>query len=254
MRSEPLVRRIGRLEAFWRRGYRGLMRLCGVSPYRTSAQGLTFIVGHKDLIDFRLAREGVWEAEQLNFISAHIDDRQFDVFLDIGANAGFYSLLFAKKKLAKEFIAFEPDPGNRARLLANLEANDLSEDIWVLDYALGNESGEATLTEGNAYNRGESYLAQEKMPAGETTHRVSVKRFDDEFSVKGKRIYMKMDVEGYEFFALLGMERTLRENSCFLQIEIFAEDPEKLKTMLTGFGYRYLGTAELDLFFSNITE
>ena len=92
------------------------------------------------------------------------------------------------------------------------------------------------------------------MPAGDTTHRVSVKRFDDEFSVKGKRIYVKMDVEGYEFFALMGMERTLRENSCFLQIEIFAEDPEKLKTMLTGFGYRYLGTAELDLFFTNIPE
>jgi len=254
MRREPLVRRIGRLEAFLRRAYCALMRLFGIAPFRMRAQGLTFLVGHKDLIDYRLAREGVWEAEQLEFISTHVDDRPFDLFLDIGANTGFYSLLFAKKKFAKEIFAFEPDPGNRTRLNANLEANGLSEDVWVLDYALGDKTGEATLTEGNAHNRGESYLAQEKMPAGETTHRVSVKRFDDELSVKGKRIYVKMDVEGYEFLALKGMERTLRSNSCFLQIEIFADDPQKLKTAVTSLGYRFLGTVEFDLFFSNIPE
>ncbi len=254
MRSEPLVLSAGRLEAFLRRVYCGVMRMFGITPFRIRAQGLTFLVGHKDLIDFRLAREGVWELEQLEFISARIDDRTFDLFLDIGANVGFYSLLFAKKKLAKEILAFEPDPGNRARLNANLEANGLSDDVWVLDYGLGDKTGEAILTEGNPYNRGESYLAQEKMPAGETTHRVGIKRFDDEFSVKDKRIYVKMDVEGYELFALRGMERTLRNNSCFLQIEVFIDDPEKLKTMVTGLGYRFLGTAEIDLFFSNIPE
>ena len=94
--------------------------------------------------------------------------------------------------------------------------------------------------------------SQDSMPAGETTHRVRVVRFDDEFKIKGKRVYVKMDVEGYEFRVIDGMERTLKENSGFLQIEIFADDPEKLKRRVTGLGYRYLGTVEFDHFFTNI--
>lgn len=229
------------------------MRLRGRTQYPVQAQGLTFIVGTKDLIDRRIASEGIWEAEQFDFIAAHAGDTPYDVFLDIGANAGFYSLIAASKGFAKEVIAFEPDPGNRARLAANLAANNLSEDVWVLDYALGDKTGEVTLTEGNPYNRGESFIAQDAMPAGKTTHSVRVVRFDDEFKIKGKRVYVKMDVEGYEFQVIAGMERTLKENSCFLQIEIFAGDPQELKRRLGALGYRFLGTVEFDQFFVNAT-
>ena len=34
--------------------------------------------------------------------------------------------MFAIKKLAPQVIAFEPDPGNYARLLANLHVNNLA--------------------------------------------------------------------------------------------------------------------------------
>jgi FkbM family methyltransferase len=248
--AKPLVRRCGPLERILRKLRAAAMRALGHASYEVRAQGLTFLVGHSDLIDFRLAREGVWEADQFDFIAAHAGD-QYDVFLDIGANAGFYSLIAAAQGFAKEVIAFEPDPGNRARLIANIAANGMSEDIWVLDYALGDKTGEVTLTEGSEFNRGESYLAQDSMPAGATTHTVRVVRFDDEFKIKGKRVYAKMDVEGFEFFALAGMERTLKENSCFLQIEIFAGDPEELKRRMNTLGYRYLGTVEFDCFFTN---
>ena len=36
-------------------------------------------------------------------------------------------MLFATKKLAPQVVAFEPDPGNYAHLLANLHVNDLAE-------------------------------------------------------------------------------------------------------------------------------
>jgi FkbM family methyltransferase len=245
---------VGLIGRLLRRLRAGALRALGIREFTTHAQGLKFIVGHQDLVDRRIAREGCWEADQLEFIAAQINEQRFDLFLDIGANVGFYSMLAASKGLAAEVIAFEPDPGNRARLERNLAANGLTDDIWVLPYALGDKAGEATLTEGNPFNRGESHLAQEKMPAGERTHQVLVKRFDDEFTVKKKRVYVKMDVEGYEFLTLKGMERTLKENSCFLQIEIFADDPEELKRRVTGLGYRFLGTVEFDQFFSNMKE
>ncbi len=245
---------VGSLERALRATRARMMRLLGRREFTVEAQGLKFVVGHDDLIDQRIAREGAWEAEQFDFIAEKIGGQRFDVFLDIGANCGFYSLIAASKKLASEVIAFEPDPGNRMRLVRNLEANGLTEEVWVLDYALGDKTGEVMLTEGSVWNRGESYIAQDKMPAGEKTHKVRTVRFDDEFKIKGKRVYVKMDVEGYEFHALAGMERTLKENSGFLQIEIFADDPEKLKARVTALGYRYLGQVEFDHFFTNIVD
>jgi FkbM family methyltransferase len=249
---QPILRPVGVFERALRRLRAMCMRLLGRREFTVEAQGLKFIAGHDDLIEQRIAREGAWEAEQFEFIAGKLKGQTFDVFLDIGANCGFYSLIAAHKKLSSETIAFEPDPGNRAKLMRNIAANGLGEEIWVLDYALGDQPGETTLTEGSRHNRGESYLAQDTMPAGATTHRVRVVRFDDEFKIKAKRAFVKMDVEGYEFRVIDGMERTLKENFCFLQIEIFADDPEKLKRRVTGLGYRYLGTVEFDHFFTNI--
>lgn len=251
-RNQPLRESVGGIERTLRRLRVVALRALGVAEFRTRAQGLTFIVGQDDLVDQRIAREGCWEPEQLDFIAGKIGGRCFDLFLDIGANTGFYCMLAQNKGLAAEVIAFEPDPGNHARLTANIAANGLGEDIWVLDYALGDRAGEAVLTEGSRWNRGESYLEHAAMPAGATTHKVRTVRFDDEFKVKGKRVYAKMDVEGYEFRVIDGMERTLKENDCFLQIEIFADDPEKLKRRVTSLGYRYLGQVEFDHFFTNI--
>ncbi len=228
------------------------MRALRRGRFTVEAQGLKFVVGHRDLIDFHLALEGAWEPVQINRLAEAAAKVRFDVFLDIGANAGFYSAFVAAKRLAKEVIAFEPDPGNFARLMANLEANNLQEEVWALQTALGDAAGEVTLTEAGAHNRGESYIAQADMPAGAVTHRVRQVRFDDEYQIKGKHILIKMDIEGYEFHALAGMERTLRDNMCYLQVELFSERLEELQALFQRLGYRFLGTYEFDHYFTNI--
>ena len=45
-------------------------------------------------------------------------------------------------------------------------------------------------------------------------------------------IIIKMDVEGYEFHALAGMERTLRDNACYLQVELYSERIDELKALV----------------------
>src|SRR3972149_3162774 len=161
---QPILRPVTAFERVWRRLRAALMRLLGRGEFEVEAQGLKFAVGHDDIIEQRIAREGAWEAEQFEFIAGKLKGQTFDVFLDMGANCGFHAMIAATKKLASEVIAFEPDPGNRAKLMRNIEANGLGEEIWVLDYALGDKPGETTLTEGSRHNRGESYLAQDIMP------------------------------------------------------------------------------------------
>ena len=86
----------------------------------------------------------------------------------------------------------------------------------------------------------------------EVTFTVRQVRFDDEYAIAGKTIIIKIDVEGYEFHSLAGMERTLRENQCYVQIELYSERFEELKALLAGFGYRFLHTHYIDHFFTNM--
>lgn len=250
--TAPLIKPAGAFERLLRRVRYRMMRLLGREKFTVRAQGLNFVVGTKDLIDYHLALDGIWEAEQLNRFGRAAAKTPFEVFLDIGANAGVYSVVVAANKLAKEVIAFEPDPGNFARLKANLEANGLEEEVWALQIALGDKPAEVTLTQAADYNRGESYITQPDMPEGAITHRVKQVRFDDEYQIKGKHILVKMDIEGYEFHALAGMERTLRDNLCYLQVELYSERIEELKALFQRMNYRFLGTFEIDHYFTNI--
>ncbi len=243
---------IGPIERTARKLYSNALQRLGCIPHVMHAQGARFLVDPSDFIDQCIAHHGMWEEVQLEELAGLAHRRRIDVFLDVGANAGFYSIMFAIKRLAGEIIAFEPDPGNYARLMANLDANDLASRVAVVPLALGDRASEVTLYEGAKWNRGESTIVVPEQTPQEVTFTVRQVRFDDEYSFAGKAIIVKMDVEGYEFHSLAGMERTLRDNECYLQVELYSERIEELKALLAGYGYRYLHTHDIDHFFTNM--
>ncbi len=70
---------------------------------------------------------------------------QNGIFLDIGANIGYYSLMAAKFGATK-VIAIEPNPIIFSRLMFNISANNFNEKISVLPVALGDKSDKVTLS------------------------------------------------------------------------------------------------------------
>ena len=74
-------------------------------------------------------------------------------------------------------------------------------------------------------------------------------RFDDMIAVAGERLLFKVDVEGHETKALAGMARTLRNNSCFLQIETRTRNREIVEATMSAAGYRLTGEIKEDLYF-----
>jgi FkbM family methyltransferase len=249
---------IGRTELALRKLYSESMRLLGYRIHIVRAQGARFVVDTEDLIDRSIAWFGIWEGDQLEDLAQACHTFKADYFFDIGANAGIYSVLFALKGVAPAVVAFEPDPGNHAHLLANLSANALTEKVRVLPYAVGAQAGEVELMEAPSHNRGESWVAHpdkepEPVPAV-ATHRVRQVRFDDEFAIAGKALVIKMDVEGSEFHALAGMQRTLRDNACYLQVELYSDRLDELKALFAGLGYRYLKTSYIDHYFTNMPD
>jgi FkbM family methyltransferase len=259
MRGQSVFRHpAGAFEQRLRTLYDSAMRALGRVPYVTRAQGARFVVDTTDLIDRELAIAGIWEAEQLEDFAAICLTHRVDYFLDIGANAGVYSILLASKNLGGEIVAFEPDPGNRARLVANIAANKMQDRIRVVPYAVGDKAATVTLMEAGSHNRGESWIAHPDKPPeeapGVASHEVRQIRFDDDFAIAGKTLLIKMDVEGSEFHALAGMERTLRDNLCYLQVELYSDRFDELKSRFAGLGYRYLKTSYIDHYFTNMPE
>ncbi|ADD05425.1 FkbM family methyltransferase [Natrialba magadii ATCC 43099] len=66
------------------------------------------------------------------------------VIYDLGANVGIYTLALATAAPQRHLIAVEPSPTTAVRLRANVALNDISEQVTVLEYGLGDEPAPTT--------------------------------------------------------------------------------------------------------------
>jgi FkbM family methyltransferase len=127
--------------------------------------------------------------------------RPGDVVYDLGANAGFYTLLASKLVgPTGRVVAFEPVPRNLGYLRRHLALNQC-DNVTVVAAAVSDRSGRARFHDGPAHTVGT--LAED----GE--YEVDVVTLDDVSGVTPQVI--KIDVEGAEAAALRGAGRLLRE-------------------------------------------
>jgi FkbM family methyltransferase len=128
--------------------------------------------------------------------------RPGDLFADIGANIGSYTLL-ASGVAGCRTVAFEPDPTTAAALDRNIKLNNLADLVEIRVAAAGEQRGVARFSVGlDTLNR---VVSSPNMDARE----VPVENLDSAFDY-GAPILMKMDVEGYEAQVLHGAKGLLR--------------------------------------------
>ena len=122
------------------------------------------------------------------------------VFFDIGANAGFFSLLAASK--CQRVYAFEPLPANLRRVRRNIEINGLR-NVSLVQKAVGDREATATLYVPESDNSG---LASLTYMAGATSIEVPVITLDGFTRKKNfARVdLIKIDIEGAEVMAFEG--------------------------------------------------
>ena len=109
------------------------------------AQITAFIHPEQDrFVSRRLREEGIWEPYESALVLQMLEPGQ--VFVDVGANIGYFSLLAAHRVGATGAVmAFEPDPGNHALLVRSATANGFSQVIHAELAGLAECDGEATL-------------------------------------------------------------------------------------------------------------
>jgi FkbM family methyltransferase len=169
-----------------------------------------------------------------------------DVFWDVGANVGYFTLVAATAlKNRGQIIAFEPGKNAYARLADNLALNAY-ENIKTFPVAVTDREGEAVLhlagdiadSSANLYQAGQAQAGQE------VCRTVGLDHF---LSSQGLRPpdLIKLDAEGAELAVLQGAQRLLAESPPLWLMEmeernLVAAGASKAAVahFLTGYGYR----------------
>ncbi len=129
--------------------------------------------------------------------------------VDVGANIGYYLLMFEKGVGPDgKVICIEPSGENLPELMRNIDINDFR-NVILHAVALGSIDGETGLQSG--INSG-------VVEAGEAAYRVPLRRLDH--LVDEKIDFLKIDVEGYEGQVLDGASELLERHRPVLFLEL----------------------------------
>ena len=141
-----------------------------------------------------------------------------DIFVDLGANIGYFTLLAARHMGERgKIYAFEPEPTNYSLLLKNIEVNGYN-NIIPVQKAVSNTNGTVRFFLDRVDTGGHTIYQPEGRKEFIEIESVTLDEF---FKDKGFHIdVIKMDVEGAEAAALQGMEEIIRENS---NLKLFIE-------------------------------
>ena len=127
------------------------------------------------------------------------------VFVDVGANQGFYSLFVLKAFPGAQVVAIEPDPYAVSKLQKNLELNNLqNSNIQIIQSAASLSDEFIELMINDAGNRaGSSLVIDRRMYTGKVENTTVEVRGEPLFEIlKRSNIQrvscMKLDIEGYE--------------------------------------------------------
>ncbi|MGI0044388.1 MAG: FkbM family methyltransferase [Nitrososphaeraceae archaeon] len=155
-----------------------------------------------------------------------------DTVVDLGANIGYYTLLLARQVGRDgKVVAFEPSPTNCEILEKNVKMNGYR-NVEINQLAVADKSGKAKLqltpNPADSRIRSENYeLDKGRNEMSEGSVDIETISLDDYFCEREEEDidFIKMDIQGAEFSALLGMQRTLSKSK---NIQILTEFFPKL--------------------------
>lgn len=199
----------------------GLARLIARGGYvqaHAAPFDLTFKGPAADCITRHIYRLGSHEPVITRYLLDHVRLSDGEIALDIGANLGWYSVLLDRLSVpGARIFAFEPDPHSYGLLTANLAANSATA-VTPLNIALGDRPGMGELHRYRDTNNGRHTLLAGNTSGGLVSVPVStLTDFWNSRQLGERRIrFLKIDVEGYEYFVLRGAGDLLRRCDCML--------------------------------------
>jgi len=141
------------------------------------------------------------------------------VIYDVGAYHGILTLFFGSR--CAHVIAYEPNDINHARLMQNIQLNNLS-NVHVRKFGVGSEPGSGTLRYSPAMAGGGTL---DPKAIGDVSQAIQVTTLDNDIAAFGLPApdLIKIDIEGWELCALQGARATLDAHHPALFLEMHGE-------------------------------
>jgi len=198
-------------------------------------------VPSRSLFARQLAKYRAYEPLNSNWLVSQFLDANAGLFVDVGANFGWYSLLSARLAPKATIIALEPSHENFSLLNRNISSNCFT-NIVAINKGAGAESMDASLYTHERDNPGAHSVR--KSADGLAKETISIEPLDKILQPYPGRVQLlKIDVEGYEVEALIGAKKTLRRtNNILLEyspefLRDCGHEPSQLLDLLMGAGF-----------------
>lgn len=179
---------------------------------------------------------GLHEFEDMSFVLHFL--QKDDLFVDIGANVGAYTVLAGAVKKAK-VIAFEPIPSAFRRLTTNINVNQISA-VSLLNVGLG--ASKSALRFSTGLDAENHVMTDSDIGLLESLE-VPIETLDEILGMKFPTM-IKMDVEGFESEVIRGGMRTFSDSSLqALLIELngagerYGFNEESIRNQLEDWGF-----------------
>jgi len=177
-----------------------------------------------------------WAIETPNFCKKYL--RTGDVVVDVGANIGTVTLQASIcVESSGKIYSIEPHPQIFKFLNENIKLNKF-DNVKLFNVAVGNKSG--TILFSNQRSDCQNKIVLEK---SDETIEVPIKLLDELAINVAKIDLLKIDVEGFEQFVLLGAKKTLEKTKC-VYIETIERlynyynyDSKKIVEILNNYGF-----------------
>ncbi len=179
-----------------------------------------------------------------SYMPAWLKIEKGEIFLDVGAHVGKYTLRAAKTVEDKGLVvAIEAHPLNYQTLKKNIELNRFRNTI-ALNLAAWNEDCKLKFFSGNASGQHSA-----RADSGRGSLMVEARALDHVLGELGVGLvnWVKIDVEGAEFEVLRGLEETITKHKPKMIVEVFCQNIDKVEKFLMNYGYDLVRIARVDI-------
>jgi len=194
--------------------------------FTVDLNGVRYEGNTANYIDKNIFYYGAYEKPVLFFLRDIMNSAYSDqgVFLDIGANTGQHSLFMSRH--AKEIHAFEPWAPVLIKLRRHIEINRLK-NVVVHPFGLGDENSKKPFYGPPDNNLATGSFVKEFAATNSPEGILEIRNGDEVLEKSGviSVALIKMDIEGYEKPALMGLKRTLRKHRPIVEFEL-TTDPK----------------------------
>jgi len=155
------------------------------------------------------------------YLNEHIDFRHVKNILDLGAQKGFVSILYASVCQKCKIVALEPEENNCEFLKENIKINHLTKKVIIEKKAVWKESTTMSFYKTDEYTAGHS-LIKEHLKNFKKSYNfvdcVTIPWILKKHNIN-KVDLLKIDIEGAEYEVLFNLDKTLLKKIKYLLIE-----------------------------------